>query len=236
MPDLTRWVIVEYIESDPYTSGDGEEHYRTIGCQLPEFVVRQVPLYESKLDAELARPDSKEDDIITISDDHTQDKRVFNHAIRYLASGVLPYLVGSGPTCKKALDDLTRLYCFSLKMSAKRLETAVVNRIDTFNDLSLSLFLDFARSYYAEHFTHRDESDGDKDRFALLIKRKLAKFLPQIIEFKMVQEIQMQGKLGRQLVEVLADSYSNSRVVVKQEVVEIDDDDQDVVKVEPGDN
>lgn len=134
MPDLTRWVIVEYIESDPYTSGDGEEHYRTIGCQLPEFVVRQLPLYESKLDAELARPDSREDDIITISDDHTQDKRVFNHAIRYLASGVLPYLVGSGPTCKKALDDLTRLYCFSLKMSAKRLETAADHVSSRLND------------------------------------------------------------------------------------------------------
>lgn len=63
-------------------------------------------------------------------------------------------------------------------------------------------------------------------------KKKLAKFLPQIIEFKMIQEVQRDGKLDRQLVDVLADFYSGHKVGVKQEVLEISDDEQEPVKQE----
>jgi len=233
VPDLSKWMIVEYIESTPHFGDDGESHHETIIAHVPEYVVRQVPLYESKLDVELAKPGHNENDLITIEDDHTHDKLVYNHAMQFFASGLLPQLEGSGPTCKKALNVLTLLYGFSLQMSARKLEMAVTKHIDDFKDLTLLVFLEFARNYYKTHYAAEDDRDGEKDRLALLIKKKLAKFLPQIIEFKMVQEIQKDGKLGQQLVDVLADFYSGNKVVVKQEVVEISDDEQKPLKQEP---
>ncbi|KAM0707005.1 hypothetical protein Q7P35_006336 [Cladosporium inversicolor] len=193
---------------------------------------RKRSLYESKLDVELAEPEYNEDDLVIIEDDRTHDKLVHNHAMQFFAGGVLPKLDGSGPTCKKALHNLTKLYCFSLEMSARKLKMAVIKHIDDFKDLTLSVFLEFARDYYSKYHTDEGDRDGEKDSLALLIKKKLAKFLPQIIEFKMIQEIQKDGKLGRQLVDVLADFYSGHKVVVKQEVLEISGDEQEPVKQE----
>lgn len=152
--------------------------------------------------------------------------------MQFFTGGVLPKLDGSGSTCKKALLNLINLYAFSLEMSAKKLKMAVIKHIDDYKDLTLPVFLDFARDFYGKYDTDEADHNGEKDGLALLIKKKLAKFLPQIIEFKMVQEIQQDGKLGRQLVDVLANFYSGHKVAVKQEVLEISDDEQDPVKQE----
>lgn len=232
MPDLSKWLFVQYVESTPYWSDNGEpDHFETITVFLPEYILRQVPYYELKLDVELAKPGYNEDDLITIEDDHMHNKLVYNHAMKFFASGVLPKLDGSGPACRKALKDLTLLYGFSIEMHARKLEMAVTKHIDDFKDLTLLVFLDFVRDYY-KALGEGNDHDGEKDSLSLLIKKKLAKFLPQIIEFKMLQEIQKDGKLGRQLVDVLANFYSGHKVVVKQEVLEISDDEQDLVKQE----
>lgn len=209
MPDSTRWVFVEYLESAVSLNPGGGRYYKTVGCHIPESVARQIPQYEVQLNEDLVESSYSVVDMITIWDDHKHDKQVYNQAIHYLASGNLPALYGNALARSIVLRDLVRLYCFGVQMSVEKLEVAVVNEIDSFDDLTLRDFLDTARNYYAR--TQRDERDSDKDHLALLIKRKLAKFLPQIVDLEMVQEIQTQGRLGRQLVEALTDAYRDSR-------------------------
>ena len=118
-------------------------------------------------------------------------------------------------------------------MEIKTLELAVTKHIDNFNGLTLPVFLDFARNYYANG---ENNHDSKNDSLALLIKNKLANFMPQIIRRKMVQEIQKDGKLGEQLVDVLADFYSGHKKAVKRKAwkaLDISDDEQEPVKQEP---
>lgn len=56
--------------------------------------------------------------------------------------------------------------------------------------------------------------------------------MPQIIKHKMVQEIQKDGKLGEQFVEVLAESYTVHKAAVKRKFLEISDDEEELVKQE----
>jgi hypothetical protein len=223
-------LFVKYVESTPYWSDNGEpEHFETITVMLPEYVVRQVSHYDSKLDAELAKPGYNENVLITIEDDYMHAKHVYNHAIQFLASGFLSKLGGDESTCKETLESLTFVYDFSVLMHAKTLELAVIKHVDDFKGLTLPVFLDFAHSYYAND---ENNHDGENDSLALLIKKMLAKFMPQIIERKMVQEIQKDGKIGQQFVDVLAEFYTGHKVAVKRKVVEISDDEEEPVKQE----
>lgn len=189
MPDLSKRLFVQYVESTPYWSENAEpDYFETITVFLPKYIVRQVPHYESKLDVELAKLGYNEDDLIIIEDDHTRNKLVYNHAIKSFASGVLAKLDGSRPTCKKALKGLTLLYGFSIEMHARKLEMAVNKHIDDFKDLAALVFLKFDHDYY-KSLSEGNDHDSEKDSLSLLIKKKLAKFLPHIIEFKMIQEI-----------------------------------------------
>jgi hypothetical protein len=230
MPYNSKWLFVKYVESTSYWSDNGEpEHFETITVFLPEYVVRQVSHYQSKLDAELAKPDYNENVLITIEDDHMHDKHVYNYAIQFLASGFLPKLDGHEPTCEETMKTLVLLYEFSQLVSAEKLELAVTKHIDNFKGLTLPMFLELAHNYYAND---ENNHDGEKDGLALLIKKKLAKFMPQIIKHKMVQEIQKDGKLGQQLVEVLAESYTVHKAAVKRQFLKISDDEQEPVKQE----
>lgn len=231
MPSNSKWLIVKYVESTPYWSDNGEpDHFETISVFLPEYVVRQVSHYQSKLDVELAKPDYNENVLIIIEDDHMHDKHVYNYAIQFLASGFLPKLDGHEPTCEETLKTLVLLYEFSQLVSAEKLELAVTKHIDNFKDLTLPMFLELARNYYAND---QNNHDGEKDGLALLIKKKLAKFMPQIIKRKKAQEIQKDGKLGQQLVEKLAESYTAHKAAVKRQYLEISDDEEELVKQEP---
>lgn len=82
MPDLSKWVIVEYIESIPHWNKDGGDYHETVMAHIPEHVACQISLYESKLDVELAKPDCNEDDLVTVEDNHTHAKLVYNHAMQ----------------------------------------------------------------------------------------------------------------------------------------------------------
>ncbi|GAB7330072.1 hypothetical protein MBLNU13_g01751t1 [Cladosporium sp. NU13] len=194
VPHNSKWIFV---------NGNGEpEHFETIAVLLPEYVVRQVPRYALELDVELAKPGYNQNVLFTIKDDHMHDKLIYNYAIQFLASGLLPDLGGNELACDETLATLLLLYDFKVEMSGETLELAVIKHIDDFKDLTLPMFLDFARTHYAnDENTH----DGEKESLALLIKKKLAKFMPQINKRKMVQEIQKDGKQGQQFVDVLAE-------------------------------
>jgi len=231
VPYNSKWIFVKFVESTPYWGFDGEpEHSETITVMLPEYVVRQIPRYESTLDAELANLNYNENAFITIEDNCMHDKDVYNYAIQFLASGFLPKLEGDEPTCIGTLKDLTLLYDFSVKLDVQELKLAVTQHIDNFKGLTLPAFLEFSHNYYAND---GNSHDGENDSLALLIKKKLAKFVPQIIKRKMVLEIQKYGKLGQQFVEVLAESYTTHKEAVKRKFLEISDDEQEPVKQEP---
>ena len=191
--------------------------------------MRKVSHYALKLDAELAQTDHNQNALITIEDDYMHRKIIYNYAVQFLASGFLPDLGGDEFACEATLQNLTSLYEFSVQLSAETLELAVTKHIDGFKGLTLPVFLDFARAYYSnDDNTH----DGEKDSLALLIKKKLAKFMPQIIKHKMVQEIQKDGKLGQQFVDVLAEFYTGHKAAVKRKAVEISDDELEPVEQE----
>lgn len=187
MPYHSKWIFIKYVDSSPYYPNEGNpELFETITVLLPEYVVRQVPQYQSKLDAELAKPNYNENLPITIEDDHMHYKDVHNDAVQFFASGFLPKLGGDEPACMETMETLTLLYDFSVLMGAEMLELAVIKHMDEFEGLTLTVFLDFARNYYGYGGnSHDDEGDS----LALLIKKMLVKFVPQIIKRKMVQEI-----------------------------------------------
>lgn len=110
VPYHSKWILVTYVESTPYRSDDrGPEHFETITVFLPEYVVRQVPHYALKLDAELAKSDYNQNVLITIEDDYMHSKLIYNYTIQFLASGFLPDLDGDEPTCKETLRNLLDL-------------------------------------------------------------------------------------------------------------------------------
>ena len=129
-------------------AGDEEpERFKTITVFLPEYIVRQIPHYVLKLDAELAKPDCNLNALITIEDDYTHKQLICNYAIQLLASGFLPDLSGDEFACEATLQNLISLYEFSVQLSAEALELAVTKHIDSFRGLTLSVFLNFARAY-----------------------------------------------------------------------------------------
>lgn len=190
---------------------------------VPETVVRYIPSYKIQLVGQLAS--IKGDDEPVIVDQTARDPKLVGKALRFLASGYLsPLDAASSPACKHSLGELVALYKFSTGMSIKRLETAILHHIDTFEDLSLAFFLAFARSYYSAHGDEaKDTSLGD------LIKKKLGEFLPLMIELGAVDEIKNEGGiLGRQLIEVLLDERAAVKARQKRSssdsAIKIEDD------------
>jgi len=223
----SKWILVKYVESTPYRSDDREpEHFETITVFLPEYVVRQVPHYALKLDTELAKPNYNQNVLITIEDDYMHNKLIYNYAIQFLASGFLPDLGGNAPTCAETLENLFDLEEFSVQMDVETLKLAATKQIEELNGITLPVFLEFARNYYSHN------EDTREDSFAPFVKKKLAKFTPQIIEHKMVQNVQKDGKLGQQFVEVLAEFYTGHKAAVKRKAVEISDDELEPVEQE----
>jgi hypothetical protein len=164
---------------------------------IPQDVFRCIPSYKGQLDQQKAA--LKGDAQPTIRDQTARDPEVVSKAIRFLVSGYLFPFDARSSTCKETLEDFVKLYQFSTALSIKRLETAVLNHIDTFEGLTLAIFLAFARGYYrANGAEAQNTSLGD------LIKRKLAEFLQHMVDLKTVDEIKNEdGVLGRQLIEVL---------------------------------
>jgi hypothetical protein len=101
---------------------------------------------------------------------------------------------------------------FSTALSIKRLEIAVLNHIETFEGLTLAIFLAFARNYYKTNgAASQNTSLGD------LIKRKLAAFLQCMVDLKTVDEIKNEdGVLGRQLIEVLLEERAAGKAQEKR--------------------
>ena len=106
------------------------------------------------------------------------------------------------------------------------MKLAATKQIQNLNGITLPVFLKFARNYYSHN---KDTREGS---FAPIVKNKLAKFTPQIIERKMVQEVQKDGKLGQQFVEILAEFYTGHKAAVKRKAVEVSDDKLEAVEQE----
>lgn len=164
---------------------------------VPEDIVQYIPSYKSQLDQQLAS--IKGDDEPVIQDQTVRDPNVVGKALRFLASGYLCPLDATSITCKDSLDNLVKLYKFSIALSIKHLETAILRHIDTFEELSLAIFLAFARNYY-----NANGAEAQNTSLGYLIKKKLAAFLQHMVDLKTVDVIKNEnGILGRQLIEVL---------------------------------
>ena len=164
---------------------------------VPQGVLRSVPSYKGQLDQQKA---TLKGDIQPIIRDPTpRDPEVVSKTIRFLVSGYLFPLDASSSTCKDTLEDFIKLYKLSTTLSIKLLETAVLNHIDTFDGLTLAIFLAFARSYY-----RTNGAEAQNTSLGELIKKKLAAFSQCMVDLKTVDEIKNEdGVLGRQLIEVL---------------------------------
>jgi hypothetical protein len=220
--DMQRWVWLHVRVIDP--TKITQQYY------VPEYVVRHIPTYKRQLDEQLAS--IKGDKEPVICDLVARDTELIGKTIRYLASGYLYPLNAGSSTCKADLDDLVTLYQFSTALSIKRLETAVLHHIDTFEELPLAIFLAFARSYYKMY-----GADAQDTSLSELIKRKLAAFLQHMIDTKTKEEIKNEGGiLGQQLIEVLLEERSlratqwklnSSDIPIKIEDDEDEDEDED---------
>lgn len=186
--NMQRWVWLKVT----VTVGSTSARY----YYVPEAIIRYIPSYKGQLDEQLASIKGDNEPVTT--DQTARDPKTVGKAIRFLTSGYLYPLDATSSTCKDSLDDLVKLYKFSTALSIKRLETAILHHIDIFEELTLAIFLAFARSYYdANGAEAQDTSLGD------LIKKKLAEFLQRMVDLKTVDEIKNEdGILGRQLIEV----------------------------------
>ena len=182
---------------------------RTVRLYVPQGVLRYVPSYEGQLNQQKAT--LKGDTQPTIRDPTPRNPEVVSKAIRFLVSGYLFPLDASSNTCKDTLEDLIKLYQFSTTLSIKRLEMAVFNHIDTFDGLTLAVFLAFARSYYSTN-----GAQAQNTSLGELIKKKLAAFLQCMVDLKSVDEIKNEdGVLGRQLIEVLLEERAAGKAQQK---------------------
>jgi hypothetical protein len=167
---------------------------------VPMKVIREIPSFQLQLDEQLANPEDPYEPP-TIHDDVCREEGIVRKALRFLEHRDIDPLsmIPSATSCLSTLHDLVQLYNFSLELSIKRLETGIVEHINEFEQLSLDVFLQFARRYY--------EKEGDEARgtsLGALIKKKLARFLQQWIDVKGMVEVSNEGGvLGKQLSEVL---------------------------------
>lgn len=164
---------------------------------FPQGVLRSVPSYKGQLEQQKAI--LKGDIQPIIRDSTPRDPEVVSKAIRFLVSGYLFPLDASSSTCKDTLEDFIKLYKLSTTLSIKVLGISILNHIDTFDGLTLAIFLAFARIYY-----RNNGAEAQNTSLVELIKKELAAFLQCMIGLKTVDEIKNEdGVLGRQLIEVL---------------------------------
>jgi len=183
---------------------------RTVRLYVPQSILHYIPTYKSQSDQQKAT--LKGDTQPTIRDPTPRDPKVVSKAIRCLVSGYLYLLDASSNTYKNTLEDFIQLYQFSAALSIKRLEAEVLNRIDTFEGLTLAIFLAFARGYYSANGAEaQNTSLGD------LIRKKLAEFLQRMVDLKTVDEIKNEDRvLGRQLIEVLLEERAAGKAQQKR--------------------
>jgi len=205
--DYSRCAWLEFTEA--YNSQINRAA-RTVRLYVPQSILHYIPNYKSQLDQQKAT--LKGDTQAIIRDTTARDPEVVSKAIRFLVSGYLYPLDASSSTCKNTLEEFIKLYHFSTALSIKRLETAVLNHIDTFEGLTLAIFLAFARDYYSANGAEaQNTSLGD------LNKKKLAEFLQRMVDLKTVDEIKNEdGVLGRQLIEVLLEERAAGKAQQKR--------------------
>jgi hypothetical protein len=195
---------------------------RIVRLYVPEGVLHCIPSYKGPIDQQKAT--LKGDAQPTIKDTTPRDPEVVSKAIRFLISGYLFPLDAGSSTCKNTPEDFIKLYQFSTALSIKRLETAVLNHIDTFEGLTLAIFLAFARGYYKAN-----GAEAQNTSLGELIKKKLAEFLQCMVDLKTVDEIKNEdGVLGRQLIEVLLEERAAGKAQQKHTLpdvpIKIEDD------------
>lgn len=164
---------------------------------IPRDIVNCIPHYKALSEEKLASIEGHDEPIIR--DTVVRDPQIVTDTIRFLASGHLNPLNASSGDCEEILYGLFELFQFGDTFSIVKLCTAVVEHIDRFTALPLKVFLAVMRKYY----THYHE-DVQNRMLALLIKRKLAEYLPQLQQTMTNEEISSEsGILGKQLMMVL---------------------------------
>jgi hypothetical protein len=193
--DMYHWVWLEIVVLDTVKPSDMAPAIKSI--YVPADVVSHIPNYKRQLAEQLDCIEGEEEP--AIRDKVARDPDIVAKAIRFLSSGYLSPLDAASSTCITNLHNLVMLYKLSRVLSIKRLETAVLIHIDSFEELTLAVFLSFARSYYsASGVDAQHTSLGD------LIKKKLAAFMQPWVDTKTISEITEEGGvLGQQLIEVL---------------------------------
>jgi hypothetical protein len=190
---------------------------------VPEEVIAHIPSYEAQLREQLASIQG--DDEPVIRDNIPRDPLAVNRAIRYLVTGYLTSLEDvSSRVGTNTLHRLVDLYNFSIAMSIKCLELAVLSRIDSVNFVALNhdIFLTFARRYYSE------TGPGTQGvSLGHLIKKKLSSLMPHLEQSRTISQVGylgggFEGGLGRQMLEVLLEDRAKMRetpgLMVKTEV------------------
>ena len=168
---------------------------------VPQDIVQDIPDYKGQLDQQ--RATLKGDTQPTIRDPTPRDSEVVSKAIRFLANS---------STCKNTLDDFINLYQLGTALSMKSLQMAVLDCIDTFEGLTLAIFLAFARSYYRMNGVGAQNAGLGR-----LIKKKLAASLRCMVDLKAVDEIKTEdGVLGGQLIEVLLEERAIGKAQQKR--------------------
>ena len=199
----SRKITIDYSRCAWLEIKEACDSEKAVRLYVPQDVLHHITSYKGQLDQENAI--LKGDAQPVIHDKTPRDPEVLSKAIRFLVSGYLFPLDASSSTCEDALHDFIKLCQLSIDLSIQRLETAVLRHIDTFEGLTLAIFLAFARGYYGTKRAEQNSSLGQ------LIKKKLAEFLQCMVDLKTVDEIKNEnGVLSRQLIEVLLEERADA--------------------------
>lgn len=207
-----RWIWLEVAvlpaNKKPRVNPSINRHY------VPEKILDYIPSYKTQLEEKLVP--IKGDDEPTIRDEEPRDPQVVTRAIRFLVSGYITPLDASSDECEKTLDKLVELWYFATELSIKSLHFALISHIGNSKELTLNIFMAFARRFYGK-FTDIFVAVHDTG-MGRMIKRKLAYFLPLLQESMTVDEISSEvGVLGKQLIAVLLEDRARTTMREKSE-------------------
>jgi hypothetical protein len=195
-----RWAWLQLCEFPPGVKADGSCAIKSY--YVPEDIIAHIPSYETQLHATIIL----NDDEAIIRDTVPRDPQAVSRAIRFLVSGYLPPVDACSGECAYNLHRLVDLYNFSITLSIKCLEVAVLDRLENlrFEALRKEIFFRFARRCYDEGTRHNSLQQ--------LIKKKLSHLLPHLEQSMTAEQLSsVGGELGTELMVVLLEDRAKMR-------------------------
>lgn len=199
---------------------------------LPESIAREILDFRDKLDAAVPGPDGSRLISVRLV---LPDRRILK-AISFLLSSFLAPITGTADETSTNLNELVKLYEFSLTMSIPKLEDAVIHHLDRFSEFTIKRFIDLASPYFDS------EEDAHTTSLGCYFESHLEENLQSAAELDdATYKLKLKtGDLGKVYTDLLEDGSKkrwkrDAKKSRRARARDVEVDENDVVKVEAED-